>query len=113
MASATCLLTGEAASFKSITPARPFDFTRGLGAIELAARFHALSIDPMVFVKGLSDPNRSIRRAATWGGGLNWYWNKNARFTADCELTEFRRGASGKTNRRTERVVQTRFQVGF
>lgn len=113
MISATYLLTGEPASFKAIVPTRPFDFAHGSGAIELAARYHELSVDPVVFHRGLSDPAKSVRRAGTWGAGVNWYWNKNARFTVDYELTEFRRGAAESTNRRTERFVQTRFQVGF
>jgi len=111
--SATYLLTGEKASFKTIVPSRPFDFAGGPGAIELAARHHVLAVDPVIFEKGLSDPSRSVRHAASWAGGINWYWNKNTRFTADYELTDFRRGASESTNRRTERYAQTRVQVGF
>ena len=110
---ATYLLTGEKASYKAITPNSPFNFYGGKGAIELAARFQTFDVEASVFQGGVADPTKSVRRADSWSGGVNWYLNKNARFAVNYELTEFRRGAAKSHNRPTERVVETRYQLSW
>lgn len=112
-AEATYLLTGEKASYRGIVPNSPFNFYGGKGAFELAARVQSLDLDDVVFTNGVADQAKSVRRADTYSGGLNWYLNKNARFTVNYELTEFRRGAAAGSNRRTERVISTRYQLAY
>jgi len=83
------------------------------GAIELAARFQTFDVAAEAFENGAADPTKSVRRADTWTGGVNWYLNRNARFTVNYELTEFRRGAAQSKNRPTERVIETRCQLAW
>lgn len=65
------VLTGENASYRSVSPARPFDLTKGTwGALELAARYGELNVDKKAF-PFFADPTRAARVAESWGLGLN------------------------------------------
>lgn len=108
------LLTGDKASFRGVTPVRPFDPKSGQwGALELAARYTELIIDDAVVDKGFVNLTNSARRASAWAAGVNWYLNKALRVQADYEETAFVNGAARNFDREKEKVVFTRFQVAF
>jgi phosphate-selective porin OprO/OprP len=112
---ASFVLTGEKASYKGVTPRKPFDpRTGGWGAFELVGRYGELHIDSNAFPT-FADPTKSIQEAREWGVGLNWYLNKNVKAVLDYEQTGFDGGAVGKpvANRPAERVIFTRLQLAF
>jgi phosphate-selective porin OprO and OprP len=107
------VLTGERASFKGVTPKKPFDLkSGGWGALELAGRYSVLRVDPDAFPT-FASINSSAQEARAWAVGLNWYLNKYVKLVADYEETHFDGGAAGGKDRDTERVVFTRAQVSF
>jgi len=64
-------VTGENASYRSVTPARPLDRAQGAwGAFELGARYSELRVDPSAFPI-FADPLDSSRAARAWILGLN------------------------------------------
>jgi phosphate-selective porin OprO/OprP len=44
--------------------------------------------------------------------GINWYLNKNARFTVDYEQTKFAGGASAG-DRKQEKIIFSRLQLSY
>jgi phosphate-selective porin OprO/OprP len=110
-------LTGEQATYNSLTPRSTFQFgAPGWGAWELAARYSELQIDSAAFLGGTSsfaDPNASARRAQAWAVGLNWWLNANLKWVLDYEVTRFDGGAAGGADRPDERALTTRFQLAF
>jgi phosphate-selective porin OprO/OprP len=106
------VLTGENASYRSVTPAQTFDFAKGTwGAFEVAARYGELNVDKKAFPV-FADPTKAARVAEAWGVGLNWYWNRNVKFQLNYEQTDFT-GGSAKGERPKERVMLGRFQLAF
>lgn len=73
-------LTGENVSSRGVVnPLRNFDLRpgkRGLGAIELAARYNYLNIGRQVFTAGFADPNLWTNQLYTVDAGINWYWTQ-------------------------------------
>jgi len=107
------VLTGEPASFGSITPKRPFNLkTGGWGAFQLVARYSELHVDPDAFPT-FANPNNSAQEAHDWGVGLNWYLNRNVLLKLDYDQTNFQGGAAGGKNRETEHFLGTRAQLWF
>jgi phosphate-selective porin OprO/OprP len=105
------VLTGENASFRSVSPAQSFDLTKGTwGAFEVAARYGELRVDRDAF-PFFADPTRSARIADSWGLGLNWYLNRNVKFQLNYEQTDFTGGTQGE--RPKERAILSRFQLAF
>ncbi|NBV74604.1 MAG: hypothetical protein EBR59_01090 [Methylococcaceae bacterium] len=122
------VLTGEDATFQGVKPIRIFNPSEGTwGALQAAVRFSDLNIDPDTF--NYLDPTRNIREAKSWAVGLNWFLTQNAVVRADYEETYFTGGdgsitgtgtnTSGDsfkysiTDRTTEKVFATRFQLAF
>ena len=106
------VLTGENASYRSVSPVKPFDLTKGTwGAFEVAARYGELNIDKDAFPI-FADPTRAARVAESWGLGLNWYLSRNVKFQLNYEQTDFT-GGSTKGERPKERAILSRFQVAF
>ena len=107
------VVTGENASYKAVTPRKPFDLKKGgWGALELTARYGLLRIDKEAFPT-YADPNKSAQEACEWGVGANWYLNRNVKLVLDYEQTAFNGGAAGGADCETERVIFTRAQLQF
>ncbi len=107
------LLTGELASYKGITPRRPFDLSKGQwGAFELVGRYGELDVDDDVFNNSFASLNSSITNESAWGTGLNWYPTKNVRVSVNFEKTQFKGGATN-VNRPDEKVLSSRLQFTF
>jgi phosphate-selective porin OprO/OprP len=106
------VLTGEEASYRSVSPARPFDFAKGhWGAFELAARYGELHIDKDAFPI-FADPSRAARIAKAWGIGFNWYLNRNVKFQWNYEQTDFT-GGGAHGERAKEHAILSRLQISY
>jgi phosphate-selective porin OprO and OprP len=112
---ASYVLTGEDASYKMVTPINPFDPWNGRwGAFEIAARGGITEVDEALFEKGFAKEGQSAQKAANYGLGVNWYLNKNFKFQANWERTEFNdEVAFGDHDRDHEDVLLMRFQVSY
>jgi len=109
-------LTGERASFKSVTPKTNAGSGAngkpgGVGAIELVARYGVLSLDDATF-PAYANPTSAPSDAKAWGAGVNWHLAKNIKFLVDYEYTKFTGGAT-TGNRAPERFIVSRFQTAF
>ena len=112
-ATASWVLTGEDASYRGVTPARPFAPDGGSwGAWELVARYGRLDVDDAAFPL-FADPAVSARRAEAWVAGVNWYLNSNLKLVLNYLHTGFEGGAGGGADREDEKAVFTRLQVAF
>ena len=111
------LLTGEDASFRSVTPSRSYALGQpGWGALELVTRVSVLDIDDATFAGGsnsFANPNTRASKATEWVVGLNWYLSQNFRLAANYEQTRFDGGAAAGADREDEKAFLTRFQVAF
>jgi phosphate-selective porin OprO/OprP len=107
------VLTGEAATDGSsgVRPRTAFDFGRGhLGAFQVAARYHMLTVDPRAVTLGLAAAGSS-RKAEGWTVGVNWYLTGNFRYTVNFERTVFDDNPEGP--RPAENALVFRTQVNF
>jgi len=111
------VLTGENASYNGIIPNHDLDLSNGhFGAFELVGRLGELKMDSSLFTENFANLNTSISKENTWGTGINWYLNHNAKVVFDFEQTKFRRGAANGAStddRKTENLFTSMFQVGF
>jgi phosphate-selective porin OprO/OprP len=108
------VITGDDASYNSVTPKHPFDPKHGqLGAFDVAARVGELRVtEGHVFDAGFADPTKSARRAWSGGLGVDWFANRSFRAVLDLERTWFTLGA--KTGDRTaETSLVGRVQLVF
>ena len=124
---ASYILTGEDASFKSVKPSKPFDPANGgWGAWELTATTGELGIDNDAFygtngVLGATDSfaqaTRSAKSAHNVGVGVNWYLNSVLRVSLDYNKTAFDWGGGGTStapeDREDEDVFIGRIQASF
>jgi len=107
------LVTGEANSYKGITPSHNLSFDGGgLGALELVARVGGLEVDGAAFPV-FANPDTSAKEALNVGAGVNWYWNRAVKISAAYEHTSFDGGATGGGDRDDEDIVFTRVQLAF
>ncbi len=100
------VLTGEAATDggAGVQP-------RGrLGALQVAARYHVLRVDPEALALGLAAAGSS-RKAEAWTVGVNWYFTGNLRHTVNFERTVFDDDPDGA--RPAEHAFVFRTQVNF
>lgn len=118
-ASASWVVTGEPTSFKGVKPRHAFSPDgSGIGAIEIVARAGQFLPDEKTFEKNFyADTTASVRKATSFGAGVNWYLSKQVKWLLDYEHTAFEQGAmdaAGKIkDRDDEDVVTARFQVNF
>lgn len=104
-------LTGEAESYTGVRPKKPVD-QKGIGAIELVARYSELDIGDEAFPT-FADPARSARKAKEWAVGLNWYPERRIKIAVNYGQTSFDGGAAAGGDREDEKALLTRFQVAF
>ncbi|WP_233261689.1 OprO/OprP family phosphate-selective porin [Vitiosangium sp. GDMCC 1.1324] len=110
---ASYVLFGGSPTFEGVRPARPVRPSEGTwGAVELAAHYAELHIDPEAFPR-FADPNRSARVAKGWGAAANWYIGGNNRIGLDLERTTFEGGAADGGDRKPEFVLLERFQASW
>ena len=108
------VLTGENATHKGVTPARPFipgSSNSGWGAVQIVARYNALNIDNDTFptYARITSAPRSIKAVA---GGVNWYLNDNLKVVLNYEQSTFDGGAAAG-DRVAEKVFASNVQVAF
>ena len=105
-------LTGEAATFRAVTPKRSFDPRQGgWGAWQLVARYSHLDIDDAVF-PFFADPATSATAVNTWGVGLNWFLNRNVRVSFNFLRADLE-AAPGADLPQDESAFFTRLQLAF
>jgi len=110
---ASWVVTGENASFDGVIPRSPLTLHgEGLGALEIAARFHEITFDRELFPL-FANPDTSARRARAATVGLNWYLNRNLKLQFNYERTLFQGGAPKGGDMGSEDAFLTRFQLAF
>ena len=105
-ATAEWFLTGEEAGYRDPESA---------GAVQLVARIARLDIDEQAFAGGLSsfaDPADAVRRADTWGAGVNWWPLQGLKASLVYQQTSCEGGAPAG-GRPDEKVVLLRLQQTF
>ncbi len=115
------VVTGEAASYKGVTPLKSFDpASGGWGAWELVGRYHELKVDDTIFdnypTNTFANANSAVRGAHSFGFGSNWYLNRNVKIQFDFEHTDFDGGSyegSDAIDRVPEDAFFTRFQLSY
>ena len=109
---ASLFLTGEKASFRSVTPKKLFDPRAGhWGALEIAARVQETSVADAAFPV-FADPGASVQRIRAWGIGANWHLARGVKLMVDYERATFLKGATAG-NRPPEQFLATRLQTVF
>lgn len=110
-------LTGEDESYAAFTPNADFAIGKpGWGALELALRYHQLTLDDATFTGGansFANPATSPRKATAAGIGLNWYLTQTIKWQLDYEVTSFDGGATAGGDRKDEKAILTRFALTF
>ena len=108
---ASIALTGEQlAADGSVRPRTNFDFGNGhVGALQVAVRFHRLSVDEQAFTLNLAAAGAS-RTADAWTAGVNWYLSPYFKYVIDFERTVF---GGGDGTRPPENAVVFRTQLSF
>ena len=85
------------------------------GGIQLVARVARLDIDEQSFAGGptsFADPVAAVRRADTWGAGVNWRPIQGLKTSLVYQQTAFDGGAAGG-DRSDEKVIFLRLQLTF
>jgi phosphate-selective porin OprO/OprP len=109
---------GGKPTFDGVLVDAPFDLKKGnLGALELAARYHAIDFDDASFPL-YADPTTAPSAARAVGVALNWHWSRNIKLSISWENTKFDGGAKGASasavsDRKTENVLFERIQGAF
>jgi phosphate-selective porin OprO/OprP len=108
----TVMLThGDVVSERAVRPQHNFDFGAGhLGALQVGARYHALTVDEDAFALGLASAGSS-RTARAWTLGLNWYLTPNLKYVVNFERTTF--DENDLVARHPENALALRAQVSF
>ena len=109
------VLTGESASYRSVTPSKNFDLAAGTwGAFEIAARYGELDIDNDAFPIYANSAN-SATKARSAGVGFNWYLNRNVKAVVNYNWTGFGGSVTNPTRvaSKDEHAIFTRVQLDF
>lgn len=105
-------LTGEKASFTTVTPRHPFNPGGGAwGALEIEARYSELKLDSNAFPTFASATN-SVRTAKAWAAGVTWHFARAVQLAVNYETTTFTGGATAG-DRAPEHFLVTRLQEAF
>lgn len=103
-------LTGESAGYRD-----PEGDPEGAGAVQLVARIARLDVDDQAFAGGptaFADPAAAVRRADTWGTGVNWRPLAGLKASLVYQHTTFDGGAP-IGDRPDEKAVFLRLQQTF
>ncbi|RKH46886.1 porin [Corallococcus sp. AB050B] len=104
---------GGKASFEGARPAKPFDpKTLQGGALEVAARVHALVMDDDAFPR-FANPASSVRAARGFGVATTFALNRRVRFALNFHRTNYEGGAPDGGDRAPENALLSRFQLTF
>jgi phosphate-selective porin OprO/OprP len=104
------VLTGEPAGDRGVRPTNGFDPANGhWGALQLVARYSALTVDREIFDRGFAAATAS-RKARSFTLGANWYPVAFIKYYATFERTSF---DGGNAPRPAENVILFRAQVAF
>ena len=107
---ASYLLTGETASAGITRPKAVFDPANGKwGALQLVARYTALTVDDSVFSSGLAGTGAN-QDAKSFTIAANWYLTPYIKYYATFERTTFDGGATARPD---ENVILFRTQLAF
>jgi phosphate-selective porin OprO/OprP len=107
---ASYFLTGETASAGITRPKAAFDPPNGRwGALQLVARYMALTVDDSVFSSSLAGIGAN-RDAKSFTIAANWYPTPYIKYYATFERTTF---GGGATARPDENVILVRTQLAF
>jgi phosphate-selective porin OprO/OprP len=110
---ATWLLTGENATFRTLTPRKDFNPREGgWGAWQVVVRYAWLDLDDDLF-PDYADSAQLPTRIANWGVGLNWYLNRLIRASINYNHFDYRGGRSGSVDGVGENNFHTRVQLAF
>ena len=105
------VLTGEKASYTGVRPWQTFNPSKGhWGAVELAARYNELRVDPNSFPV-FADPSSSARKVRSWDVAVNWHLAYRIKAMLDYQQGIFDGGAPLNGNLEREHLIMTRFQV--
>ena len=98
------VLTGEAASDRGVRPKNGFDPANGhWGALQLVARYSALTVDRETFDRGFAAATAS-REAKSFTLGVNWYPVAFIKYYATFERTSFDGGNAPRADRERDAV---------
>jgi phosphate-selective porin OprO/OprP len=111
-AAARVVVTGEDASDKGVTPKKGVT-SGGYGALELAARFHGLTVGSEAETAGFVKPEKSVHKASGLTFGVNYYFEKGILLAVDYDRTKFTGGQKDDGNRETENLLLTRLQFAY
>jgi phosphate-selective porin OprO/OprP len=107
---------GGVNAYEGSLPTHSWDPSRGyFGALEIAARYGRLDLDPRAF-PAFADPTKSPHAAMTVGLTLSWVLGKLYRTVIAWERTQFEGGAGmllAAANRPTEYVLVTRMTLNL
>ena len=107
------VLTGEKASYTGVRPWQTFNPAKGhWGAVELAARYNELRVDPNSFPV-FADPSSSARKIRSWDVAVNWHLAYRIKAVVDYQQGIFDGGAPRNGNLEREHLIMTRFQVAW
>ena len=105
------VVTGEQATDRGVRPRASFDPGHGTyGAVQLAARYDVLRVDPDAFTYGLVAPG-ATRTARAVAAGVNWYLNPYIKWVFNVERTVFDGDPDGQ--RPAENAILFRGQLSF
>ena len=105
------VLTGEAASYRGVTPRSTFDPKANTwGALELTARYTALEVDRDTFPI-FANAATAASGADAWAAGVNWFLNTGVKLQLNFERTTF--DSAGTARRPAENGLITRVQFAF
>jgi phosphate-selective porin OprO/OprP len=104
------VLTGEDATFRSVTPAHPVG-AGGRGAFEIGARVSGLTVDAATFPT-FADTATSVRKLTSAGAVVTWYLAPGIKIATELDNTRFVGGAA-TGHRRDERAALIRLQHSF
>jgi len=108
---ANVMLTGENATFRSVSPAHPVGAV-GRGAFEVGGRVGALDVDDAAFTRAFADSTTAPSSIKSVGVVFTWYLAQGIKLVTELDQTSFTNGAA-TGNRKNEKAALIRLQHAF